>query len=75
MLWIVPSGDYLLLPDNARPVAPLVSVKGGKVPTDGGAIYYDAVIIRKAKLFEQLFPWIHDGATLVPAHATSTRPG
>jgi Lon-like protease len=67
VLWIVPSGDYLLLPDTARPVAPLVFVTGGKEPRDGGGIYYDAVIIRKAKLFEQLFPWIHDGASLVPA--------
>ena len=25
------------------------------------------MIVRRAKLFEQLFPWIHDGATLVPA--------
>jgi Lon-like protease len=66
VLWIVPSNDYLLLPDTAQPVAPLVSVKGGKPPTDGGGIYYDAVVIRQAKLFEQLFPWIHDGASLVP---------
>ena len=67
MLWIVPSRDYILLPDTARPVGPLVSVKGGKEATDGGGIYYDAVIIRRAKLFEQIFPWIHDGASLVPA--------
>jgi Lon-like protease len=67
VLWIVPSGDYILLPDKARPVGPLVSVKGGKEPTDGGGIYYDAVIIRRAKLFERIFPWIHDGASLVPA--------
>jgi PDZ domain-containing protein len=67
VLWIVPSGDYILLPDKARPVGPLVSVKGGKEPTDGGGIYFDAVIIRRAKLFEQLFPWIHEGGTLVPA--------
>ncbi len=67
VLWIVPSGDYLLLPDVARPVAPLVSVKGGSDPKGPGGIYYDAVLVRRAKLFEQLFPWIHDGTTLVPA--------
>lgn len=66
MLWIWPSSDYLLLPDPARPVAPLVSVQGGKDPTGPGGIYYDAVILRKAKLFESLFPGIHSGATLVP---------
>ncbi len=67
VLWVIPSDEYLLLPATARPVAPLVAVKGGKDPADGGGIYYDAVIIRRAKLFEQLFPWIHDGVTLVPA--------
>ena len=30
VLWIVPSDYYLFLPDNAKPVAPLVSVQGGK---------------------------------------------
>jgi PDZ domain-containing protein len=71
VLWIVPSDDYLFLPDNARPVAPLVTVQGGKDPTGAAGIYYDAVIVRRAKLFEQLFPWIHDGATLVPGSAVN----
>ena len=62
----MPSDEYLFLPDKARPVAPLVTVKGGKDPTGPAGIYYDAVIIRRAKLFEQIFPWIHDGSTLVP---------
>jgi PDZ domain-containing protein len=48
-------------------VAPLVAVRGGHDPKGPGGIYYDAVIVRRAKLFERLFPWIHDGATLVPA--------
>jgi Lon-like protease len=67
VLWLWPSGDYLLLPTRAQPVAPLVSVHGGRDPSGRGGIFYDAVIIRRARLFEQLFPWIHDGATLVPA--------
>ncbi len=66
VLWLWPSNEFLLLPDSARPVAPLVSVEGGKDPSGPGGIYYDAVVIRRAKLFEQLFPSIHDGATLVP---------
>ncbi|HZQ64503.1 MAG TPA: PDZ domain-containing protein [Gaiellaceae bacterium] len=66
MLWLWPSDDFLLLPDRARPVAPLVAVQGGKDPAGPGGIYFDAVVIRRAKLFERLFPWIHDGATLVP---------
>jgi PDZ domain-containing protein len=65
VLWIWPSNDFLLLPDKARPVAPLVDVHGGKNPTGPGGIYFDAIVIRRAKLFERLFPWIHNGATLV----------
>ena len=67
VLWLIPSGDYIFLPDTARPVAPLVEVKGGKDRKGPGGIYYDAVIVRRAKLFERIFPWIHEGATLVPA--------
>jgi PDZ domain-containing protein len=67
ILWIVPSGDYVFLPDTAKPVAPLVTVQGGKDPTGPGGIYYDAVIVRRAKLFEQLFHFVHHGETLVPA--------
>jgi Lon-like protease len=54
------------LPDKARPVAPLVQVPGGKDPTGPGQIYFDAIVIRRAKLFERVFPWLHRDATLVP---------
>lgn len=67
VLYLVPSDDYILLPDPAHPVAPLVKVQGGHEPTDGGAIYFVDVFERRASMFESLFPWIHDGATLVPA--------
>ena len=70
VLWILPSNEYVFLPDRARPVAPLVQVKGGKEPTSGG-IYYDAVIIRRAKLFEKLFHFVHSGATYVPANVVN----
>jgi PDZ domain-containing protein len=66
VLWLWPSNEFLLLPDKARPVAPLVSVRGGKDPTGPGQVYFDAIIIRRAKLFEKIFPWIHRDATLVP---------
>ena len=65
VLWLWPSNEFLLLPDKARPVAPLVSVRGGKDPTGPGQVYFDAIIIRRAKLFEKIFPWIHRDATLV----------
>ena len=32
-LLIIPSSDYIFLPDRAHPVAPLVTVKGGHEPT------------------------------------------
>jgi Lon-like protease len=66
VLWLWPSDEFLLLPDKARPVAPLVEVRGGKDPTGPGQIYFDAIVIRRAKLFEKLFPWLHRDATLVP---------
>jgi PDZ domain-containing protein len=66
-LYLVPSSDYILLPDRAHPVAPLVEVKGGKEPTGPGAVYFVDVFERRARLFESLFPWIHKGSTLVPA--------
>jgi PDZ domain-containing protein len=65
-LFVLPSDNYLLLPDHARSVAPLVEVEGEKPPKDGGGIYFVAVDVRKASLLERLFPGIHDGATLVP---------
>ncbi len=67
VLYLVPSSDYLLLPDIAHPVAPLVTVQGGHDPNDAGVIYFVDVFERRASMFESLFPWIHKGATLVPA--------
>ncbi len=69
VLWATPSSSYIFLPDRAHSVEPLVTVKGGKTPTDGGGIYFVDVLIRKATLFERLFPGIHSGSTIVPVHA------
>lgn len=65
-LLILPSNDYIFLPDEAHPVAPLVTVPGGHDPTVGG-IYYVDVIVRKAHLMERLFGGLHEGADLYPA--------
>jgi PDZ domain-containing protein len=67
ILYLVPSGDFLLLPDKAHPVSPLVTVQGGKTQRDAGGIYFVDVFERRASVFESLFPWIHSGSTLVPA--------
>src|SRR5438094_9362838 len=68
VLYLVPSNDYLLLPDRAHPVAPLVRVQGGHTPSGPGGIYFVDVFERRASMFESLFPWIHSGSTLVPAN-------
>jgi PDZ domain-containing protein len=64
--WILPTESYIFLPNRAHAVAPLVEVKGGKDPKDGG-IYYVDVLVRKATLLERLFPGLRKGATIVPA--------
>jgi Lon-like protease len=64
----IQSSDYLLLPDIAHPVAPLVKVQGGRTASGPGGIYFVDVIERRASELEKLFPWIHKDATLVPAN-------
>lgn len=66
-LWVLPSDEYIFLPDPAHPAAPLVSVPNPKPDTDGGGIYFVDVIVRKASWFERLVPGIRDNASLVPA--------
>jgi PDZ domain-containing protein len=65
-LWIVPSDQYIFLPDKAHPVAPLVTVQGGHDPPGPGGIYFVDVIVRKASLLERLLGGLHDGAELRP---------
>ena len=68
VLYLVPSSDYILLPDVAHPVAPLVTVQGGHDPTGPGGVYFVDVFERRASVLESLFPWLHSGSTLVPAN-------
>lgn len=65
VLWYLPSGGYFIyLPDRAHPLAAIVRVPGTKPHRDTGGIYFVAVSIRKARLFERLFPQVHEGASL-----------
>ena len=64
----IPSGQYILLPDIAHPVAPLVKVEGARPPREAGSIYFLDVIEKKASELEALFPWIHSDATFEPAN-------
>ena len=64
----VPSGQYILLPDTAHPVAPLVRVQGSRPPSSkAGTLYFVDVIERQASELESLFPWIRPHASLEPA--------
>ena len=69
-LYVVPSNQYLFLPDKAHPVAPLVTVRGGHDPVHGG-IYFVDVIVRKATILEKLLGGLHNGADLYPASAVN----
>ncbi len=68
-LYLVPSDDYILLPDVAHPVASLVHVAGGRAASGPGGIYFVDVFERRASELEALFPWLHSNATLEPANA------
>jgi PDZ domain-containing protein len=60
------TAEYILLPDVAHPVAPLVKVEGAH-PAKGGTVYFVDVVERRASTLEELFPWLRPHATLVPA--------
>jgi PDZ domain-containing protein len=68
-LLLAPSDEYLFLPNDVKPVAPLVTVEGEKRAPGGGEIFFVDVLVRRATWFERLFPGIHDGASLVPERA------
>jgi Lon-like protease len=66
-LWLVPSRDYLYVPNEAQPVAGLVKVQGEKPEDTKGAIYFVDVNVRQATWAERVFAFMRpDGATLVP---------
>ena len=68
ILFSIPSDKFLLLPDVAHPVAPLVRVQGAR-PQKPGTLYFVDVVEKKASELEALFPWLHKHASLEPAGA------
>lgn len=66
VLWLVPSDHYIVLPDRARPVDPLVSVPGEGQEQESTGIYMVDVRVGRANVFERLFPGVYEGAELVP---------
>lgn len=72
---IVPSGDYLYVPNPAEPVAERVKVEDERSPDAAGGIYYVDVTLKRARWLDRLVPFARpDGASLVPSHAV-TAPG
>jgi Lon-like protease len=69
ILYLLPSNDYLLLPDRAHPVAPLVRVQGGHTASGPGGVYFVDVIERRASVLESWFPFIRSGSTVEPGNA------
>lgn len=71
VLWFWPSASYLLLPDPAHPVRPLVKLPASRVEPDrnGGGIYFLDVRQRRASILEDWFPSIREGSTLLPKEA------
>ena len=66
IFWLAPSSDYLVLPDEAHPVAPLVSVAKPKRGGGKDGIHFVDVIERRATLLESIFPSIRGGSSLIP---------
>ena len=63
-LFLVPSGKYIYLPDEAHAVAPIVTVEGEKPDDDGGGIHYLDVLVRKAVIAERIYPGLREGSDL-----------
>jgi PDZ domain-containing protein len=75
VLWRYPSDTYVLIPDNAHPAAPIITVSRAKQRTDTGGIYFLDVIERKATLLEDMFHGTApSGASFLPP-AEITPPG
>jgi Lon-like protease len=71
VLWIVPSNEYVFLPDPPHNADELVQVPGEKTEPENGGIYMVDIVVRKASLLEWLLgklhaPQLHEGASLVP---------
>ncbi len=66
LLWIVPSPDYLYVPNAAKPLDGRVKVEGGREPGGPGDIYYVDVTVRRATWLEHALAFARpEGATLV----------
>jgi PDZ domain-containing protein len=69
VLWQLPSDDFILTPDRAKPLAAKVTVEGAR-PVDAESVYYVDVYVRRTSLLEELLPFTRpDGSTVLPEQA------
>jgi PDZ domain-containing protein len=65
VLWLIPSDHYLYLPDPALEVDPLVRIPDEDQTAAESGIYMVDILIRRASVFERVFPEVHPDARLV----------
>jgi Lon-like protease len=69
VLYWMPANDFLIVPDQAKPLESKVQVEGGHVDAKGD-VYYVDVFVRRIRRLEQLLPFTRpDGSMLVPEQA------
>jgi PDZ domain-containing protein len=66
VLWQAPAHDFLIVPDQAKPLESKVQVQGGHASARGD-VYYVDVFVRRIRRLEELLPFTRpDGSRLVP---------
>jgi len=69
VLFQMQGSDFLIVPDQAKPLASKVDVQGGHADAKGD-VYYVDVFVRRIRRLEQLLPFTRpDGSMLVPERA------
>jgi len=72
ILELIPANEYLFLPGDALPVAPMIAVKGYPNPKGSGRLLMTDVSLQKVDhLLEELYGRLNPDAQLEPAQAVS----
>lgn len=69
VLWSLPAGEFIFVPDKAKPLEGRVVVQGSH-PDGKGDVYYVDLFVRRTNWLEQLLPFTRpEGSTVVPEEA------
>jgi PDZ domain-containing protein len=69
VLWSLPAGEFIFVPDKAKPLESRVVVEGSR-PAGKGDVYYVDLFVRRTRWLEQLLPFTRpEGSTVVPEQA------